>query len=96
MNNANAKQLDAKQINPKLKAKADKILNNYGLTAEQAINVFFAKVVNTNNIPFDIREPIIDDEYIIEKLIEAENVEKAGAALLDGPAVFNRLRAKYE
>ncbi|MDR1939351.1 MAG: type II toxin-antitoxin system RelB/DinJ family antitoxin [Clostridiales bacterium] len=96
MSGTNAKKLDASQINPKLKAKADKVFKNIGLTTEQAINVFLAKVANTNNIPFDIRESICNDEYIIEKLIEAEEAEAAGAAgaaLLDGPTAFNTLRA---
>jgi len=34
---------------------AEKILSRYGLTPAQAINVFFAKITETNGLPFDLR-----------------------------------------
>lgn len=37
------------------KARAEKILGRYGLTPAQAINVFYAKVAETNGLPFDLR-----------------------------------------
>lgn len=37
------------------KARAEKILSRYGLTPAQAINVFYAKVTETNGLPFDLR-----------------------------------------
>ncbi len=37
------------------KTRAEKILGRYGLTPAQAINVFYAKVAETNGLPFDLR-----------------------------------------
>jgi DNA-damage-inducible protein J len=37
------------------KKRAEKILGRYGLTPSQAINVFYAKVSETNGLPFDLR-----------------------------------------
>jgi addiction module RelB/DinJ family antitoxin len=37
------------------KKRAEKILGRYGLTPAQAINVFYAKVTETNGLPFDLR-----------------------------------------
>jgi addiction module RelB/DinJ family antitoxin len=37
------------------KNRAEKIFGRYGLTPAQAINVFYAKVSETNGLPFDLR-----------------------------------------
>lgn len=37
------------------KSRAEKILGRYGLTPAQAINVFYAKVTETDGLPFDLR-----------------------------------------
>ncbi len=37
------------------KKRAEKILGRYGLTPAQAINVFYAKVNESNGLPFDLR-----------------------------------------
>jgi addiction module RelB/DinJ family antitoxin len=37
------------------KKRAEKILGRYGLTPAQAINVFYAKVTESNGLPFDLR-----------------------------------------
>jgi addiction module RelB/DinJ family antitoxin len=95
MNGNNAKQLDINQINPKLKTKADKIFKEVGLTTEQAINVFFAKVADNKCIPFELMPQIITDEYIIEKLEEAEKSLENGAELLDGWQILKNLRNRY-
>jgi addiction module RelB/DinJ family antitoxin len=43
------------------KARAEKILGRYGLTPAQAINVFYAKVTETNGLPFDLRPSETED-----------------------------------
>jgi addiction module RelB/DinJ family antitoxin len=90
-----ARKLDANQINPKLKTKADKIFKEVGLTAEQAVNVFFAKVADAQCIPFELMPQMISDEYIIEKLKEAEKSVADGAEFLDGWQVLQELGAEY-
>ena len=37
------------------KHRAEKILGRYGLTPAQAINVFYAKITETDGLPFDLR-----------------------------------------
>jgi addiction module RelB/DinJ family antitoxin len=43
------------RVDIKRKNRAEKILGRYGLTPAQAINVFYAKVEETNGLPFDLR-----------------------------------------
>lgn len=43
------------------KTRAEKILGRYGLTPAQAINVFYAKVTETNGLPFDLRPSETED-----------------------------------
>lgn len=43
------------------KNRAEKIFCRYGLTPAQAINVFYAKVSETNGLPFDLRPSETDD-----------------------------------
>ena len=43
------------------KVRAEKILGRYGLTPAQAINVFYAKVNETNGLPFDLRPSETED-----------------------------------
>jgi len=50
------------------KNRAERILGRYGLTPAQAINVFYAKVTETNGLPFDLRpsetkELLADPEF---------------------------------
>ena len=43
------------------KNRAEKILGRYRLTPAQAINVFYAKVSETNGLPFDLRPSETED-----------------------------------
>jgi addiction module RelB/DinJ family antitoxin len=43
------------RVDSKRKKRAERILRRYGLTAAQAINVFYAKVSEINGLPFDLR-----------------------------------------
>jgi addiction module RelB/DinJ family antitoxin len=43
------------------KIRAERILGRYGLTPAQAINVFYAKVSETNGLPFDLRPSETND-----------------------------------
>lgn len=37
------------------KSKTEKILKRYGLSAGEAVNVFFAKIEEVGGLPFDLR-----------------------------------------
>jgi addiction module RelB/DinJ family antitoxin len=43
------------RVDSKRKKSAERILGRYGLTAAQAINVFYAKVSEIDGLPFDLR-----------------------------------------
>ena len=45
------------RVDSSRKNRAEKILGRYGLTPAQAINVFYAKVTETDGLPFDLRPP---------------------------------------
>jgi addiction module RelB/DinJ family antitoxin len=90
-----AKQLDTTQINPKLKTKADKILISMGLTAEQAVNIFFAKIIDSNSIPFELKKQKLNDEFILSELKKAEKEEADGAKWFDGFKTIEELGKNY-
>jgi addiction module RelB/DinJ family antitoxin len=43
------------RVDIRRKVRAERILGRYGLTPARAINVFYAKVIETNGLPFDLR-----------------------------------------
>jgi len=43
------------RVDSATKVRAEKILGRYGLTPAQSINVFYAKVVERDGLPFDLR-----------------------------------------
>jgi DNA-damage-inducible protein J len=42
------------RIDPRRKARVERILNKLGLTATQAVNMFFAQIENRKAIPFSL------------------------------------------
>ena len=44
-------------VDEKTKEEALEILNQLGLDASTAVNIFFKKVIQTRSIPFDIKAP---------------------------------------
>jgi addiction module RelB/DinJ family antitoxin len=52
------------------KLRAEKILSRYGLTPAQAINVFYAKVAETDGLPFDLR-PTEASELMADPMFKA-------------------------
>ncbi len=45
------------RVEPKLKARAERILDELGLDASDAIRVFYKQVVLRNGLPFDVAIP---------------------------------------
>lgn len=43
------------RVDSRRKSRAEKIFGRYGLSPAQAINVFYAKVTETDGLPFDLR-----------------------------------------
>ncbi len=58
------------RVDRRRKIQAEKILGRYGLTPAQAINVFYAKVTETNGLPFDLR-PTETEELLADPAFTA-------------------------
>ena len=52
------------RIEPKIKQKAEKTLNELGLSITEAINVFLNQVILHDGIPFEIKKPKYNKETI--------------------------------
>lgn len=52
------------RVEPSVKQKAEKTLNDLGLSITEAINVFLNQVILHDGIPFEIRKPKFNQETI--------------------------------
>ena len=66
------------RIEPSVKQKAEKTLNDLGLSITDAINVFLNQVILHDGIPFEIRKPRFNKETIeaIEDTKKGKNLSK--------------------
>jgi DNA-damage-inducible protein J len=56
------------RIEPKLKARAARVLANVGVSTTDAITMFLRQVVLRNGLPFEVRAPNAETKRAIEKL----------------------------
>jgi DNA-damage-inducible protein J len=56
------------RIEPKLKARAARVLANVGVSTTDAITMFLRQVVLRNGLPFDVRMPNAETKRAIEEL----------------------------
>ena len=59
------------RIEPKVKQKAEKTLNELGLSITDAVNIFLNLVILNDGIPFEIKKP----KYIKETLQALEDTK---------------------
>ena len=66
------------RIEPSVKQRAEKTLNDLGLSITDAINVFLNQVILHDGIPFEIRKPRFNKETIeaIEDAKKGKNLSK--------------------
>ena len=66
------------RIEPIIKEKAEKTLNDLGLSITEAINVFLNQVILNDGIPFEIKKPHYNKETIqaIEDTKNGKNLSK--------------------
>ena len=66
------------RIEPSVKQRAEKTLNDLGLSITDAINVFLNQVILHDGIPFEIRKPRFNQETIeaIEDAKKGKNLSK--------------------
>jgi len=63
------------QIEPKLKQNAERVFKQLGLSASQAVNLFYQQVQLRQSLPFDSKE--IPNETTLKALNDAEAGEGA-------------------
>jgi DNA-damage-inducible protein J len=59
------------RVEPKLKARAARVLATVGVTTTDAITMFLRQVVLRNGLPFDVRVPNAETRKAIEELESA-------------------------
>ena len=66
------------RIEPSVKQKAEKTLNDLGLSITEAINVFLNQVILNDGIPFEVKKPKFNKETIqaIEDTKNGKNLSK--------------------
>ena len=66
------------RIEPSVKKRAEKTLNDLGLSITEAINVFLNQVILNDGIPFEVKKPKFNKETIqtIEDTRNGKNLSK--------------------
>lgn len=66
------------RVEPTVKKKAEKTLNELGMSITEAINVFLTQVILNDGIPFEIRKPRLNKETIqaLEDTRNGKNLSK--------------------
>jgi|AAUQ01.1.fsa_nt_gi DNA-damage-inducible protein J len=63
------------RIESKLKLDVEAILKQLGITATQAINMFYQQIKLHNGIPFDVKIPNKETQKVIEEVKKGINVD---------------------
>jgi DNA-damage-inducible protein J len=63
------------RIESELKVDVESILKNLGLSATQAINMFYQQIKLHNGIPFEVKIPNAETQKVIEESRKGINVE---------------------
>jgi len=63
------------RIESELKIDVESILKNLGLSATQAINMFYQQIKLHNGIPFEVKIPNAETQRVIEESRKGINVE---------------------
>lgn len=67
------------RVEPSVKQRAEKTLNDLGLSITDAVNVFLTQVILNDGIPFEIRKPKFNNETIqaIENCKERKKLKQS-------------------
>lgn len=86
-------------VEPALRKKAEKVLNELGLDMNSAVRVFLKKVVATNSIPFALAEEPppyrftpAEETEILKAAKEARNPKKVSGPFHTADALISHLR----
>ncbi len=66
------------RVEPSVKERAEKTLNELGLTIAEAVNVFLNQVILNEGIPFEIKKPRFNEETTkaMEDTMKGKNLSK--------------------
>lgn len=90
------------RIEPDVKEQAENILNALGISASNAINMFYKQIILQRGIPFDLKMPalkVLDASSLTEEEMNRE-LEKGYVDMLEGKtksakATFADIRKDY-
>ena len=63
------------RVEPKVKAEAERILNNLGMNSTEAINIYLRQIILNSGIPFEIKKPKYNRKTL-KAMKEAEKIMK--------------------
>lgn len=63
------------RVSPEIKAEAEDILDNLGMTTTEAINIYLKQIILNCGLPFEVKIPKFSDD-MLESIAEAEKMEK--------------------
>lgn len=78
------------RVEPTVKQRAEKTLNDLGLSITEAINVFLNQVILNDGIPFEIRKPKFNKETI-EAMEDVKNERNLSKTFDSAEEMFKEL-----
>ena len=78
------------RVDPTIKQKAEKTLNDLGLSITDAINVFLNQIILNDGIPFEIKKPKLKMDTI-QAMEDAENGKNLSKAFDSVDEMFEEL-----
>ena len=78
------------RVEPSVKQKAEKTLNDLGLSITEAINVFLNQVILNDGIPFEIKKPKYN-KATIQALEDTKNQKNLSKTFNDVDEMFKEL-----
>ena len=64
------------RVDAKLKADAEAVLHKLGLTASDAIRLFYRQIALRNGLPFDVKLPNAETQRAMQELDEGKDVTR--------------------
>lgn len=78
------------RIDPKVKAEAEKLYSQFGITVTDAINMFLYQSINEGGLPFELKKHIPNSETL-SAMREAEEIAKNGGRFDNVDEMFKEM-----
>jgi DNA-damage-inducible protein J len=63
------------RVKPEIKAQAEQVFDNFGMTVSEAVNIFLHKAIMVGGIPFEVHQSVPNAETLAA-MREVEQMEK--------------------